>query len=74
MKTTAFDPAAFSTYTSQTAALIVGIGMGILIHAKLWWGSKSKEQKKALVSDLVTAVEDGKLTAKEATVLIKEHL
>jgi hypothetical protein len=71
---TAFDPAILSTYATEGAALLVGIGTGIIIHAKLWWKSKTTEERKAFVYDAMQSLEDGKITAAEAKALIKAHL
>jgi hypothetical protein len=61
-------------YATEGAALLVGIGTGIVIHAKLWWKSKSTEERKALVYDVLQSLEDGKITASEAKNMIKTHL
>ncbi|MDP2217384.1 MAG: hypothetical protein Q8J68_08870 [Methanolobus sp.] len=61
-------------YIEGAAGLIVGIGVGIVIRAKLWWGSKTRAQKLALASDLIDSVEDGKVTAEEAKKIIRTHL
>jgi hypothetical protein len=61
-------------YATEGAALLVGIGTGIVIHAKLWWKNKTTEEKKAAIDDALAAFEDGRLTLGELRALIKKHL
>ncbi|MDP2216404.1 MAG: hypothetical protein Q8J68_03845 [Methanolobus sp.] len=61
-------------YATEGATFLMGIGAGIVIRAKLWWKSKSTEERKALVYDVLQSLEDGKITASEAKNMIKTHL
>lgn len=62
------------SYATEAGALVAGVAAGIVIRAKFWWGSKSKAEKTELISDAIQSVEDGKITASEAKMLIKKHL
>ncbi len=62
------------SYATEAGALVAGVAVGIVIRAKLWWGYKSKAEKTELISDAIQSVEDGKITASEAKMLIKKHL
>lgn len=62
------------SYATEAAALIVGIGTGIVIHAKLWWGAKTKAERVSMVNYAIDSLEDGRLTVEEAKGFIKKYL
>ncbi|WP_370575254.1 hypothetical protein [Methanomethylovorans sp.] len=61
-------------YATEATTFLIGIGAGIAIQAKLWWKSKTAEERKSFVYDILQSLEDGKITAAEAKALIKTHL
>ena len=63
-----------TTILTHAGTLLIGVGTGIVIHAKLWWKNKTTEEKKAAIDDALAAFDDGKLTMGELRALIKKHL
>ncbi len=63
-----------ATFLTHAGTLLIGVGTGIVIHAKLWWKNKTTEEKKEAIDDALAAFEDGRLTLGELRALIKKHL
>ncbi len=61
-------------YTTEAASLLIGIGAGIFIRAKLWWGQKPLAEKKAAIDDAIASMEDGRITTAEVRALVKKYL
>ncbi len=62
------------SYATEAATFLIGIVAGIAIRAKLWWKNKTAEERRSFVCEILQSLEDGKITAAEAKVLIKNHL
>lgn len=58
----------------MVGTFVVGIATGIVIRAKIWWGSKSKDQKARAIADGIEVISDGRVTSSEITEYIKNHL
>jgi hypothetical protein len=63
-----------TAFLTHAGTLLIGVGTGIVIHAKLWWKNKTIDEKKEAIDDALAAMGDGKITVAEARELIKKHL
>lgn len=63
-----------TTILAHAGTLLVGIGTGIVIHAKLWWKNKTIDEKKEAIDDALAALGDGKVTVAEVRTIVQKHL
>lgn len=61
-------------HVTEAATFLIGIGTGIVIHAKLWWGAKTKVERVSMVNYAIDSLEDGRITAEEAKGFVKKFL
>jgi hypothetical protein len=63
-----------AAFLTHAGTLLIGVGTGIVIHAKLWWGAKTKAERVSMVNYAIDSLEDGRLTVEEAKGFIKQYL
>lgn len=60
------DPTAATTF-------VLGLGAGLVLTIKTWWGKKSISQKKAAFNDAIESIGDRKLTVAEIQAYVDKH-
>jgi hypothetical protein len=63
----------FEENIDAAATFLVGIAGTAAVLARTWWTKKTREEKKALVIDTMTALQDGKISIEEAKTLVNTH-
>ena len=58
---------------TEAQTFLMGLGAVLLASAKIWWGRKSMQQKKAAFNDVLDACSDKRISVEEVKSYVEKH-